>query len=171
MQRAVFGRIAILSATVAFLAGIGTSPPANPQQRMLDRGRFLVVYGGCNECHTPGWTDSDGRLPVSRWMTGSTVGFRGPWGTAYPVNVRLWFRETSEADWLNAVATRAGHPPMKWTDLRALNIADRRAIYRFIRSLGPAGNPAPNDLPPEREPTTPYIDLVPSVPAARTPGP
>jgi hypothetical protein len=44
-------------------------------------------------------------------------------------------------------------------DLRVLNDADRRAIYEFVRSLGPAGTPAPAALPPWRKPTTPFIDL------------
>ncbi len=126
---------------------------------------MLVAFGNCNDCHTPGWTESDGHVPVSRWMTGSAVGFRGPWGTVYPTNVRLWFQVSSEADWLNAVATRGGHPPMKWTDLRTLTIDDRKAIYRFIRSLGPAGAPAPVAVPPGREPTTPYVDVIPQQPA------
>jgi len=122
---------------------------------------MLVAYGGCNDCHTPGWTESDGRVAQSLWMTGNAIGFRGPWGTAYPVNVRLWFQQSTETDWLHAVETRGGHPPMKWTDLRALRVDDRRAIYRFIRSLGPAGAPAPIDVTPDREPKTPYIDVVP----------
>ena len=100
-------------------------------------------------------------------MTGSDVGFRGPWGTVYPTNVRLWFQVSSEAGWLNAVATRGGHPPMKWTDLRTLDIEDRKAIYRFIRSLGPAGVAAPVSVPPGREPTTPYVDVIPQQPSAR----
>jgi mono/diheme cytochrome c family protein len=172
MSRAAFHRIAMLSVTVIGLAGAATTaPPTAAERGVLERGRFLVTYGGCNECHTPGWVESDGRLPASRWMTGSTVGFRGPWGTIYPANVRLWFRESSEADWLHAVETRGGHPPMKWTDLRALSIADRRAIYRFIRSLGPAGTPAPNDLQPGVEPNTPYLDVIPRLPAGRSPQP
>jgi mono/diheme cytochrome c family protein len=160
--------ITALVATMATLVITGGASPgsAAPSDRaQLERGRFLVAYGGCNECHTPGWRDNDGNVPPTRWMTGSTIGFRGPWGTIYPTNVRLWFQVSTEADWLQAVETRAGHPPMKWIDLRALSIADRRAIYRFIRALGPAGVPAPNDVPPGREPTTPYIDVVPKLPA------
>jgi len=152
----------IAIAAMSSLVAAARSPvPSTVASAILERGRMLVAYGGCNDCHTPGWTESDGRVKESLWMTGNAIGFRGPWGTAYPANVRLWFRQSSEADWLNAVATRGGHPPMKWTDLRALSVADRRAIYRFIRSLGPAGTPAPFDLAPDRQPKTPYIDVVP----------
>jgi hypothetical protein len=128
----------------------------------LARGRYLVAYGSCNDCHTAGWNESDGRIPVSRWLTGNRIGFRGPWGTVYPTNLRLRFQEISEAQWLFMVGTRAGHPPMKWTDLRALSTGDQRAIYRFIRSLGRSGAPAPNDVPRERVPSGPYYNVKPS---------
>jgi hypothetical protein len=54
---------------------------------------------------------------------------------------------------------------MTWADIRALSIDDRRAIYRFIRSLGPAGSLAPSQLPPAFEPKTPYYNVEPVKPA------
>ena len=35
--------------------------------------------------------------------------------------------------------------------------ADLRAIYRFVRALGPAGQPAPDYVPPGQEPKAPYV--------------
>ena len=89
------------------------------------------------------------------------MGYRGPWGTIYPANVRREFARISESDWLFMVTTRGGHWPMVWHDLRLLDDGDRRAIYRFVKSLGPKGAPAPDDLPPSVEPKTPYIWVVP----------
>jgi len=37
---------------------------------------------------------------------------------------------------------------------------DRRALYRFVKSLGPAGVPAPAYTPPGQPPAPPYLDLV-----------
>lgn len=128
---------------------------------LIARGRYLVGFGSCNDCHTPGWRSSDGAVPVSHWMTGSALGYRGPWGTSYPTNVRLEFARISEDQWLFMVRTRGGHPPMIWQDLRLLRVDDQRAIYRFVRSLGPSGTAAPADLPPEVEPKTPYVWVVP----------
>lgn len=128
---------------------------------LIERGKYLVGFGGCNDCHTPGWRESDGTIPTAQWMTGSKIGYRGPWGTSYAANVRLEFAQISEKDWLFMVRTRGGHWPMVWHDLRALNTGDQRAIYRFVRSLGPRGNPAPADVPPGREPSTPYVWVVP----------
>lgn len=120
---------------------------------------MLVVYGTCNDCHTAGWRDTDGTVPQARWLTGSTIGFRGWWGTSYAANIRLVFQEMSEDRWLAAVRTRAGHPPMVWEDLRQLPEADLRAIYEFVKSLGPAGVAMPSAIEPWREPKPPFIDM------------
>lgn len=132
----------------------------------LQLGRTLVAYGACNDCHSPGWRESDGKLPTAAWMTGSTIGFRGPWGTVYPTNVRLEFQRIDESQWLDMVRLRGGHPPMLWHDLRVLNQSQLRAIYRFVRGLGPAGVPAPISVPPDLDPKTPYYDVAPQRPKA-----
>jgi hypothetical protein len=126
---------------------------------ILARGRSLVVFGTCNDCHTAGWRDSDGSTPQSDWMTGSKIGFRGWWGTSSPTNVRLDFQSMSENNWIAAVRTRAGHPPMVWQDLRGVPDADLRAIYQFIRSLGPKGRVMPAAVEPWREPAGRYVDM------------
>lgn len=150
-------------ATVIVLVGLTSlaaqsSPKVDPA---IVRGRYLVAFGTCNDCHTPGWRESGGNVPVSRWMTGSTLGYRGPWGTSYPANVRLEFAQITEDEWLFMVHTRGGHWPMIWHDVRALTTSDQRAIYRFVKSLGPRGKPTPADLGPDTEPTTPYVWVVP----------
>lgn len=53
---------------------------------------------------------------------------------------------------------------MLWHDLRALDEHQLQAIYRFVRSLGPAGVPAPISVPSDLEPTTPYYDVEPQRP-------
>jgi hypothetical protein len=139
--------------------GAAAPSPSPAVQAAIARGRFLIVYGNCNDCQTPGWRESDGTLPQSRWLTGTAVGFRGAWGTSYPTNMRLDFAAMTVDRWLLAVRTRAGHLPMDWADLRVLSIPDQRAIYTFVHSLGPAGVPAPDALPPWREPSPPYVDM------------
>lgn len=149
--------------TIAIVAmgGIVSARGSTQIDPLIERGRYLVGFGNCNDCHTPGWRESDGTIPVAQWMAGSSLGYRGPWGTSYPVNVRLEFQRISEADWLFMVRTRGGHWPMVWHDLRFLKLQDQRAIYRFIKHLGPRGVDAPADVPPSVEPKTPYIWIVP----------
>jgi mono/diheme cytochrome c family protein len=54
----------------------------------IEAGRFLVRYGGCNDCHTPGYSEAGGALPESSWLTGNPEGFKGPWGTLGVKGVR-----------------------------------------------------------------------------------
>ena len=157
--------IAILVAAIVFVAGTGGRSAPVDRSADIARGAALVSFGACNDCHTPGWRESDGTIPKKKWMTGSNIGFRGPWGTVYPANVRLEFHMIDEGQWLSMVRTRGGHPPMTWHDIRGLSVADQRAIYRFVRSLGATGRPSHRDVPPDLTPDTPYYDVAPVTPS------
>jgi len=90
-------------------------------------------------------------------LTGSQLGWRGPWGTTYPTNLRLYMQDISEEQWIQVAKTAQFRPPMPWFTLRDMTTEDLRAIYQFIRYLGPAGEPAPAYVPPNQEPKGPYI--------------
>jgi hypothetical protein len=62
----------------------------------------------------------------------------------------------TEAQWITYVRSAQPRPPMPWWAMHETAIEDLRGMYRFIRTLGPAGDPAPAALPPEREPPAPY---------------
>ena len=102
--------------------------------------------------------------PNFLWLLGSPLGWRGPWGTTYPPNLRLTVQDVSEADWVTLLRTRKALPPMGWMNVNQLAESDARALYGYIRSLGPAGERMPLALPPEQEPTTPYLSLIPVMP-------
>ncbi len=142
-----------------FSASAHAADPASNKQA-LDRGRYLLVTSGCNDCHTPGYMQSDGKVPEPAWLTGSPVGFQGPWGTTYPVNLRLHVQKLTEAQWLER-ARQPMRPPMPWFNLRVMSDDDLRAMYRYIRAAGPAGEPAPTAAAPGVAVTTPYIDFTP----------
>lgn len=91
------------------------------------------------------------------------MGWRGPWGTTYASNLRLYMQKLSETQWIKIARSDEFRPPMPWFALREMTEQDLRAIYRFIRNLGPAGEPAPAYLPPDKEPHGPFI-LFPSSP-------
>ena len=155
MRLALFCSLILIGLSVAPTSGATTA-----QSPMVARGQYLVRYGACNDCHTPGWRETFGHVPVKNWMVGSSIGFRGPWGTVYPANVRKRFFEITEDQWLDMVRTRAGPPPMVWHDLRVLTQYDQRSIYRFVRSLGNAGGQTLQDVSPDLEPKTPYFTIV-----------
>ncbi len=124
-----------------------------------ERGRYLVSIGGCNDCHTPGFLESGGTLVDSEWLTGSPVGFLGPWGTTYPPNRRLTAQNLTEEQWVTLLGTRTGLPPMPWPSVNAMTEDDRRSIYRFLRELGPKGDPVQVALAPGIQPVGPWMDF------------
>ncbi|RKT44919.1 hypothetical protein [Thiocapsa rosea] len=132
----------------------------NDPASLIERGRYLVKVSGCNDCHTEGYMQGNGEIPTEQWLTGSAVGFQGPWGTTYPTNLRLLLNELTEADWL-VRAREPKRPPMPWFNLSAMTDADLVAIHRFVRSLGPAGEPVPVAAAPGEVVATPYFDFVP----------
>ena len=125
----------------------------------IDRGRYVVSIAGCNDCHTPGYAISDGKVPEKDWLTGDRLGWRGPWGTTYAPNLRRFIQTLSEAQWLKLARTSEFRPPMPSWSLHHMTDADLSAVYRYIRHLGPAGSEAPAYLPPDREPAPPYVQF------------
>jgi len=146
------------------IAGAAAAESAAPapldDAALVERGEYLVTIGGCNDCHTPGYPESGGTTPKTGWLVGTGIGWHGPWGTTYPANLRLRLQEMDEAGWMKFSAELHTRPPMPDFAVRAMREEDRRAIYRFIRSLGPAGKPAPGYLPPGQQPQAPYVDWV-----------
>jgi len=128
---------------------------------LVGRGRYLVKIAGCNDCHTPGYAETGGAVSEAEWLTGDRLGWRGPWGTTYPINLRLYIQTLSEPQWLAAARTIRSRPPMPWFALRDMSDDDLRAIYQFVRSLPSRGDPAPAYVPPDRVPPMPYIQFPP----------
>ena len=114
----------------------------------IQHGRYLVRIAGCNDCHTPGYAQTGGKTPESEWLTGDAVGWKGPWGTTYPANLRLVLAAITEDQWVKVASTAEYRPPMPWFSLHAMSERDLRDIYRYVRSLPVAGKPAPAYLPP-----------------------
>ena len=129
----------------------------------IGRGRYLVSITGCNDCHTAGYPQRGGQVPEQDWLTGDTVGFEGPWGVSYPANLRLSMNRLTEEQWL-AMARAERLPPMPWFSLARMTDDDLRAIYAFVKWLGPKGDPAPLALRPGEAVTTPVIVFVPQAP-------
>ena len=133
---------------------------------VLEQGRYLVKIGGCNDCHTSKWMETGGKVPEAEWLTGDTIGWRGPWGTTYGRNLRQFFLNLTEDQWVIWARSAKTAPPMPWWAVNAMKERDLRAIYRFVKSLGPSDKQIPASLPPGKEPTTPYFILSPQSPKA-----
>ena len=109
--------LAAIGATLPILAGKEAKPAkstadsATPTASRLERGKYLVNFGGCNDCHTPLKMGSKGPEPdFSRMLSGhpgdmqlppppklenspwfaATAGmtaWAGPWGISYAANL------------------------------------------------------------------------------------
>lgn len=141
-----------------------SSDPHTVAESPVAAGRYLITVAGCNDCHTDGYLFNDGDIPEADRFLGSSLGWRGPWGTTYARNLRLTAATVTEDGWVAMLQTRTGLPPMPWFNVRQMAEPDMRAIYQYLRSMGPAGEQPPNPVPPDQEPTTPYISLLPIEP-------
>lgn len=143
--------------------------PAVAAATPVAAGRYLVVVGGCNDCHTPNWPETGGNVPETEWLTGVPIGFRGPWGTTYASNLRLLVDSMNEDAWVAMLRTRTDRPPMPWMNVNRMHETDARAVYRYIRSLGPGGTRMPAAVGPDAEPVTPFYDFEPQHPERTAP--
>lgn len=123
----------------------------------ISRGKYLVEIGGCNDCHTAGFGPSGGTTPESERLLGSNLGFRGGWGTTYPSNLRVYFGDISEDEWIIKAKTLKTRPPMPWWVLNTMTEEDLRVMYKYIKSLGVVKSLVPSYVPPGLEPKTPFI--------------
>ncbi len=66
-------------------------------------------------------------------------------------------QDLTEDQWVKKAKALNARPPMPWFNVRDMTTADLRAMYRYIRHLGPAGKPAPAYLPPDKTPPEPVV--------------
>lgn len=152
-------------ATSPVAVGAADKPAAKPATKpapvgkSVDRGRYLVQIAGCNDCHTSGYMQMEGKIPEAQWLTGDSFGWRGPWGTTYAVNLRLYMQNLTEEQWVKLAHELKARPPMPAYNLHAMTQDDLRAIYRYVRHAGPAGSAAPAYVPPDQEPKPPFAQF------------
>lgn len=142
-----------------FVLLLAASALAFANDKEVERGRYLIGIAGCNDCHTPEFAMKGGKVPEAQWLTGDALGWRGPWGTTYAPNLRLYMQTLKEEEWVKKAKTLSTRPPMPWFNLHRMTERDLRAVYRYMRYLGPAGKPAPDYVPPERTPPQPYVQF------------
>jgi mono/diheme cytochrome c family protein len=143
---------------VVSAADAGAAKAQAASRAVIERGRYLVTVGNCNDCHTANFPPRDGKVPESEWLLGGgPLGLRGPWGTTYATNLRLTASRMNEAEWVKFLKTLKTRPPMPWFNVNQWKAADAKALYHYIKQLGPVGEPVKAALPPGQEPPPPFV--------------
>lgn len=147
-------------AVLALVGVVNCAPAHGAPPPVVAAGKKIALIAGCNDCHTAGFAQRGGHVPQEHWLTGSSRGWHGPWGTTYAPNLRLFMAHETLKAWIHFARNVKLRPPMPYWALRHMSKHQLTALYRFIRYLGPAGKPAPVYLPPGVKPKPPYVTLV-----------
>jgi len=131
-------------------------PPAATEAEQIAHGKYLVTVLGCHDCHTPGYFY--GAPDSTRALSGSELGWQGPWGVSYPRNLtpdpQTGIGAWTEADIVKAIRTgmrpdgRMLLPPMPWPDLATLTDQDAAAVAKYLKTLPPVMHKVPELVPP-----------------------
>jgi mono/diheme cytochrome c family protein len=173
MLKAVQNRALAMGAGAAFAAlASAAAGAADPQ---VERGQYLANFGGCFDCHTPGYFF--GKPDMARYLGGSDVGFEIP-GLGVFVGPNLTpDSETGLGSWTTAqiaAALQTGVRPdgrvlapiMPWRAFAKLTKDDALAIAAYLKSLPPLKHKVPGPFGPSEKPTVFVMKVVPPEAAA-----
>jgi mono/diheme cytochrome c family protein len=149
-------------ALCALAISCATQKMEEPKPAAVDpvaRGKYLAITSGCIDCHTPGTLY--GAPDTTRMLSGSELGWQGPWGVTYPRNLTPDM-ETGlgkyTADQI-VTAIRTGKrldgspmlPPMPWPEYSQMTDADLQAIAAYLKSIPAVSHKAPDRVPPGKK--------------------
>ena len=84
-------------AAAAVVTTTASLPPMAHADSQIDRGKYLVTLGGCNDCHTPGYFF--GKPDMAQYLGGSDVAFEIPGLGAFPGRNITPDKETGIGNW------------------------------------------------------------------------
>lgn len=157
----------IAFATTAVFAALTSGALA---QDAVARGKYLATFGGCTDCHTPGYFF--GKPDEKRHLAGSEVGFELPgMGVFHGPNLTP-DKETGLGNWSAAeivTALQTGVRPdkrilapiMPWKALAQLTKDDANAIALYLKSIPAVKNKVPGPFGPSEKPTSFVMKIVP----------
>lgn len=144
--------------------------PINSADSALARGKYLVTFGSCTDCHTPG--SFFGKPDMTKFLGGSDVGFAIP-GLGVFVGPNLTpDKQTGLGNWTNdqivaALTTgktpegRTLAPVMPWHAYANLTKADAQAIAAYLKSLPPVSHQVGGPYGPNQTPAEAVMIVIP----------
>ncbi len=166
-----------IRAVFAVLLSLSAAYAADPK---IERGKYLVTIGSCNDCHTPGYFL--GKPDFDHALSGSEVGFGLPGVGTFVGRNLTPDKETGLGSWTDdqiISAMTAGIRPdgrhlapiMPWQSLAHLDSEDARAIVAYLRSLPPVKHAVPGPFGPKDVPSTLVMTIIPGEVYAKLPPP
>ena len=162
MNRTILPALTLLAlgtiASLAFVSCAKQTPAPAPMSEadQIAHGAYMVQIAGCNDCHTPGYFY--GAPDSTRLLSGSELGWKGPWGVSYARNLtpdpQTGIGAWTESDIVTAIRTgkrpdgRMLLPPMPWPDFSHLTDDDAIAIAKYLKSIPPVQHQVPDILAP-----------------------
>jgi mono/diheme cytochrome c family protein len=164
---ALAGALALLLSALSCSSQPAQTPPAQPAMTPLQRGEYLAIITGCNDCHTPGGLY--GAPDPERRLSGSELGWQGPWGVSYASNLTP-DPETGLGTWTNVEIERALRsgvrkdgspilPPMPWPNFASLTADDMASLIAYLKSIPPVRHQVPARVPPNGVASTPVVPI------------
>jgi mono/diheme cytochrome c family protein len=141
MRLRIFAGAAVSLAAIA--AAVSLSPKAHAESP-VERGSYLVVVAGCNDCHTPGFFF--GKPDKDKFLGGSDVGFEIPGLGVFNGRNITPDKETGIGAWTDeqiATAITTGKRPdgrqlapiMNYAAFTHLTKEDVAAVVAYLRSI------------------------------------
>ena len=144
--------------------------PVTAARSAVARGKYLVTFGSCTDCHTPG--SFFGKPDLTRFLGGSDVGFAIP-GLGVFVGPNLTpDKKTGLGSWtdeqiITAFTTgrtptgRMLAPVMPWHAYANLTKSDALAIVDYLKSLPPVSHQVGGPYGPNQTPAEFVMDVIP----------
>jgi mono/diheme cytochrome c family protein len=165
------------------LAAIVAAAPvvsACAASQQVERGKYLVEIGGCNDCHTPG--NFLGHPEMTKFLGGSDVGFAVPGHGVFVAPNLTPDKETGLGGWtarqiVTAITTgvrpdgRVLVPVMPWPSYAHLTKSDALAIAVYLKTLSPVSHKVPGPFGAPDKPTVFVMSVQPAAVYANLPQP
>jgi mono/diheme cytochrome c family protein len=143
--------------SLAAIAAAGFVLPKAHAESPVERGSYLVVVAGCNDCHTPGFFF--GKPDKDKFLGGSDVGFEIPGLGVFNGRNITPDKETGIGAWTDeqiATAITTGKRPdgrllapiMNYAAFTHLTKEDVAAVVAYLRSIPPVHNKVPGPFKP-----------------------
>jgi mono/diheme cytochrome c family protein len=165
-----FGNLLIATLLSIAVTSISVMSQVKADEAQIARGKYLVVVGGCSDCHTP--ATFLGHPDMDKFLGGSDVGFAIPGLGVFPGRNLTPDKQTGLGNWtdeqiIKTMTTgvrpdgRTLAPIMPYMALSQLTPADAQAIVAYLRSIKPVANAVPGPFGPNEKPGVLVMTIVP----------